>query len=73
MIEIERVIINEKDKYLEIPLEDVKDDFLVTFYIRTDIAPDEIKTVSVSKDLLEGHLTYTGSGLMCRIPLTKIL
>jgi len=73
MIEIERVIINEKDHYLEIPLDDVVDDFMVTFYIRTGTGPDEIKTVSVSKDLLQAHMKYTGAGLVCKVPLSQIL
>src|SRR5574343_1895395 len=74
MIEIDKTIIDKKDKYFEIPLEDVVDDFLVTFYIRSgDWRGDVIQKVKISKDLLQGHLTYTGSGLLCKIPLSKIL
>jgi len=74
MIEIEKTIINEKDQYLEIPLEDVVDDFEVTFTIVSyDTKNKLVTTVFVSKELLERHLKYTSTGLVCRVPLSQIL
>lgn len=55
MIETERVVYNEKDEYFEIPLEDVVDDFLVTFYIRSrDWRGDVIQKVKIIKRFITG-------------------
>lgn len=74
MIELERVVKNKIDEYLEIPLSEVVDDFMVTFHVRTnDIYGHKIQTITVSKELLHAHLKYMDGKLICRVPLKKLI
>jgi hypothetical protein len=74
MIAIERTIIDGKDEYFEIPLEDAVDDLIVFFTIvNYDSKNTLTQKVIITKDLLESHLKYTSQGLICRVPLKKLI